>query len=171
MRKQILTLLFLTFLVTSKAFACDCKVPKSLKAVQDREFENSECIFIGEVIKIDTEKNSFEIKVIESFSGDEIGKIYSGIYDDLCGPIIDEKGKWLIYANYSSDNLIEINACGITRSFKRPEYNVSATRPPEPLPPNEKESKSKAEKKRAEWKLRAKSDLENEIIDLRKRTE
>jgi ribosomal protein L32 len=39
------------------------------------------------------------------------------------------------------------------------------------LPPNEKESKSKAEKKRAEWKLRAKSDLENEIIDLRKRTE
>ncbi|MDO6768016.1 MULTISPECIES: hypothetical protein [Cellulophaga] len=96
-------------------------------------------------------------------------KIYNGIYDELCGLIIDEKGKWLIYANYNSDNLIEITVCGITRSFKRQEYNVFATRSPEPLSPNENKSKSKAEKKSREWKLRTKSDLENEIIDLKKR--
>jgi hypothetical protein len=171
MTKRILTILFLTFFITSKVFACDCKVPKSLKAIQDREFENSECIFIGEVFKIDTDKNTFEIKVIESFRGNKIGTVHIGIYDQLCGPVIDEKGKWLIYGNYNSDNLIEINACGISRSFGNPEYNTLATRPPKPISPNEKESESQAEKKRAEWKLKAKSDLENEIADLRKRTE
>jgi hypothetical protein len=77
----------------------------------------------------------------------------------------------LIYGNFNSDNLIEINYCGLTRSFKNPQNNISASKPPPPLPPNAKKSKSQTEKERYEWKLRAKTDLENEIIDLRKRIE
>ncbi|WP_438423875.1 hypothetical protein [Aquimarina macrocephali] len=162
-------LILILTLVSTKAIACNCAIPKSLKAIQDHEFENSECIFIGEIIKIDSENNSFEIKVIESFNGDEIGKTYSGIYDKYCGPIIDEKGKWLIYGNLNSENLIKINTCGLTRSLKNPENNISATIPPEPLAPNETGSKAKFAKQRVEWKIRAKSNLEKEIIDLRKR--
>jgi len=169
MKHTLNILLLILTLISSKAIACNCTIPKSLKAIQDYEFENSECIFIGEIIKIDSENNSFEIKIVESFNGDEIGKTYSGIYDKYCGPIIDEKGKWLIYGNFNSENLIEINTCGLTRSLENPENNISATIPPEPLAPNETESKAKFEKQRAEWKIRAKSDLEKEIIDLRKR--
>jgi hypothetical protein len=150
---------------------CDCAISKSLKATQDREFENSECIFIGEVLEINSEKDTFKVMVIESFNGDENGIIYDGKFNRYCEPIIDEKGKWLIYGNFNSDNLIEINYCGLTRSFKNPQNNISASKPPPPLPPNAKKSKSQTEKERYEWKLRAKTDLENEIIDLRKRIE
>lgn len=168
MRTRILTILFLTFLISSKSVACDCKAPKSLKEIQNREFTNSKYIFIGEILKIDTKTHTFKIKVIESFKGVKNGKVYSGIYNKFCGPVINEVGKWLIYANYHSGNEIKINACGITRSFKNPESNISATRPPKP--PSSNLTKSQINKERANRKLRAKFDLENEIADLRTRS-
>ena len=164
MKYKLNILLLVITLVSTKAIACNCPIPKSLKAVQDYEFENSECIFIGEVLKIDSEKNTFEIRVLESFNGDEIGKIYSGFYDKQCGPIIDGKGKWMIYAN-SYENKIEINTCGLTRSFEYPESNITATS--EFLKKCEK--KIKEEKRNSDLKSRAKIDLKNEIINLRKR--
>ncbi|MGQ7947582.1 hypothetical protein [Flavobacterium sp. WC2509] len=168
MRTRISPILFLFFLISSKSFACDCKDSKSLKEIQNREFTNSKYIFIGKILKINTKKHTFEFKVIESFKGVKNGKVYSGIYDELCGPVIDEVGKWLIYANHSSGNLIKINACGITRSFKNPEHNISATKPPKPLPSNA--SKSQIKKETTNWKLKTQSDLENEIDDLRTRS-
>ena len=168
MRTRILPILFLIFLISSKSFACDCKDSKSLKEIQNREFTNSKYIFIGEILKIDTKKHTFEIRVIESFKGVKNGKVYSGIYDELCGPIIDEVGKWLIYANHYSSNVIKIKACGISRSFKNPGHNISATKPPKPLPLNA--SKSQIKEETTNWKLKAKSDLENEIAFLRTRS-
>ncbi|EDP95317.1 hypothetical protein U8527_15965 [Kordia algicida OT-1] len=164
MKYKLNILLLIITLFSLKAVACNCSIPKSLKAVQDYEFENSECIFIGEVLKIDSEKNTFEVRVVESFNGDEIEKIYSGFYDNQCGPIIDEKGKWLIYANLYG-NKIEINTCGLTRSFEYPESNITATS--EFLKTYEKEYKE--EKRYSDLKIRALLDLKNEIISLRKR--
>jgi hypothetical protein len=155
-------------LISSKSLACDCKIPKSLKEIQNREFTESKYIFIGEILKIDSKKNTFEIKVIESFKGVLNGKVYRGIYSQWCGPIIDKSGKWLIYANRKSDNLIQIRTCGITRSLKNPENNISATRVPDPPPL--KQTKSQNMKVQTNWKLIAKSDLENEIAELRKKT-
>lgn len=168
MKTRIVTILFLTFLISSKSNACDCKNSKSLKEIQNREFTNSKYIFIGEILKIDTKRHTFEIKVIESFKGVKNGKVYSGIYGEFCEPVIDEVGKWLIYANSYPGNVIKINACGITRSFKNPGHNISATRPPKPPPSNA--SKSQIKKETANWELRSKSDLENEITDLRRRS-
>ena len=167
MRIKILTILFWTFLISSKSLACDCKISKNLKDIQKREFTESKYIFIGEILKIDSKKHTFEIKVIESFKGVLNGKVYRGIYNQSCGPIIDKSGKWLIYANRKSDNLIQIRACGITRSFKNPESNISATKIPNPPPLNQ--TKSQNMKVQSNWKLRAKSDLENEIAELRKK--
>jgi len=164
MKKHLAIILIL---ISFKSFACSCAI-KKLSDWQKFELENSECIFIGEVLNIDAENNTFEIKVIESFNGDEKGKVYNGIYDSMCGPIIDEKGEWLIYANYNSESQIEVNTCGITRSLKNPDKNISATILPPPSYPNEK--KSITEKKIAEWKLRAKTDLESEIANLREKT-
>ncbi len=163
-------LIWILILTSSKAIACTCSVPKSLKAIQDYEFENSECIFIGEVLEIDDVRSVFTFKVLESFKGEEHETIYIGKYDQMCGPIIDETGNWLIYGNFNDENQIVINHCGLTRSFNKPEDNISATKPPMPPPPNKQETESDIEKKMTEWKLRAKSDLENEINELRKRT-
>lgn len=168
MRTRTLIILFLTFLISSKSIACDCKGPVSLKEIQNREFTNSKYIFIGEILKIDIKKHTFEVKVIESFKGVKNGKVYGGTYNELCGPVINKDGKWLIYANYYLGNVIKINACGITRSFKNPESNNSATKPPKPMPSNA--LKSQIKKETTNWKFRAKSDLENEIADLRKRS-
>lgn len=170
MKKGYFRILLPILCTVQMSYACNCSIPRSLKAIQDWEYEYSECIFIGEVFKIDKENNLFEVKVVESFNGDEIGKTYIGIYDKFCGPEIDEKGKWLIYANDNTDSMIEINSCGITRSFNNPENNGVATKPPGPLSPDQNQPEVWAAKQSAEWKRRAIQDLENEIVYLRKRT-
>ncbi|MGL3001517.1 hypothetical protein [Flavobacterium sp. RSSB_23] len=167
MRTRILTAFFLFCLISNQSIACDCRDSKDLKEIQNREFTNSKYIFIGEISKIDTKKHTFEVKVIESFKGAKNGKVYRGVYDKLCGPIIDEVGTWLIYGTLSSGNTIKVNVCGLTRSFKNPEHIISATKPPKPLPSNA--SKSQIEKESIAWKERAKADLAKEIADLRKR--
>ena len=171
MKIKIKIILILLFISSINLYACNCKYQGNLEVLQNIEFNNSECIFIGEVIDIDSENNVFEVIIIESFNGIEIGEIYSGLYDKYCGPIINEKGKWLIYGNFNSENQIVINHCGLSRSFENPENNTSASNPPEPLLPNTliSKSESESEKRMTEWKKRAKSDLDKEIIYLRKR--
>ncbi|MBS9462507.1 hypothetical protein KIM67_08800 [Flagellimonas sp. 389] len=166
---KIIVLVFGT-LISLKSFACICKF-KKLPELQKLEFENSESIFIGEVVEIDTLYRTFKIKVLESFSVDVIGTVYNGSNDKFCGPTVNEKGKWLIYGNFNAENLLEINTCGLTRSFEHPENNISVTRLPIPPPSNTKESESQVEKRKKERKLRTKSDLEKEIALLRKRTQ
>jgi hypothetical protein len=165
MRTQILIAFFLFCLISNQSIACDCRDYKDLKEIQNKEFTNSKYIFIGEISKIDTKKHIFEVKVIESFKGAKNGKVYRGVYDTLCGPIINVFGKWLIYATSYSGNSIKINICGLTRSFKNPEHIISATKPPKPLPSNA--SKSQIEKEIIAWKERAKANLAKEIVDLR----
>ena len=166
MRKHIFILSILSFLISIKSFACDCK-EKSLKELQDIEFENSECIFIGEVLTFDLENNTFEIKVTESFNGDKVGKIYNGIYNEYCGSVVDEIGKWIIYANPYNESIIEINACGISRSFENPQKNIQALKPP--VPPKLNQKIANYNKLKAERKVKAKSDLKEEISYLRLR--
>ena len=167
MRTRILIAFFLFCLISNQSIACDCRDSKDLKEIQNREFTNSKYIFIGEISKIDTKKHTFEVKVIESFKGAKNGKVFKGLYNKLCGPVIDEVGKWLIYGTSYSGNTIKVSVCGLTRSFKNPEHIFSVTKPPKPLP--SKASKSQIEKETIAWKERAKSDLAKEIAVLRKR--
>jgi len=124
MKHSILTFILISLLISFKSLACTCAKPISLKAIQDYEYENSEFVFIGEVIELNLNINYFKIRVIESFKGGDKEAIYSGTYDEQCGPIIGRKGKWLIYANLNSNNILEVNECGLTRSLKNPEYNT-----------------------------------------------
>ena len=163
MKTQILLILFLTLLIPKVSFACEC-LPSSLVSAQKIEFENSDCILIGEVLEIDPKNDTFKVKVIESFNGDENDIVYNGIYNRFCAPIINKKGKWLIYGNINDDGLLEINACGLTRSFKNPEDNIFglgtdfATYP-------------ETEKEKTERIKKAKSDLIDEIKILRSKSE
>jgi len=103
----------------NKIFSCTCPPPKKLYELQQQEFEESDCKFIGEIIESDKSNGSFKIKVIESFDGDKIGKIYNGTYDNCSNPIVE--GKWIIYAFQDSNYDLNIRGCGLTRSFENPQ--------------------------------------------------
>ena len=152
-----------------KSFACTFAI-KKLSELQKYELENSECIFIGEVIEVNDSDLTFKIKVTESLDGgDSIGNIYIGKNWKYCSPYVKKDGKWIVYGNME-DGFLRLNMCGISRSFDYPIVN--------PLPTSselyeknttEKERKKIYEKLRAENMKIAMSDLELEIIALRKK--
>jgi len=165
MKTQILLILFLGLLIPNTSNACECPIPKNLQSIQNREFENSDCILIGEVLEINSKNDTFKVKVIESFSGDKNGKIYNGIYNRYCEPIIDQKGKWLIYGNIDEEGILEISMCGLTRSFENPEKNIQVS-----MLAHKFNSDVVTEKEKIEQIKKAKSDLINEIELLREKT-
>jgi hypothetical protein len=162
MKTYTTIILLLTFLISSKLTACECTIPKDLTSVQTNEFENSDCIFVGEVIVLDSEKGTFKVKVAESFNGDKKGEIYNGIYNFTCEPIINKKGKWLIYGNINEDGFLEISLCGLTRSFTNPENNLQIF-----ILGTDLMTDRETEKQKKERIKKAKSDLSNEIKLLR----
>jgi len=151
-----------------KSFACTCAI-KRLSDLQKSELENSECIFIGEVIEVNNSDLTFKIKVTESLDGgDSIGNIYVGKNWKYCSPYVEKNGKWIVYGNMEY-GFLRLNMCGISRSFENPMVN--------PIPPSpelyeentsEKERKKIYEKLSAENMKIAVSDLKLEIIALRK---
>ena len=156
-------------LISFKSFACTCVI-KKLSDWQKSELENSECIFIGEVIEINDSDLTFKIKVTESLDGgDSIGNIYLGKNWKYCSPYVSKTGKWIVYG-HMEDGFLRLNMCGISRSFDYPIVN--------PLPPSpelyekeltEKEKQNIIEKIQSENMKTALYDLELEIIALRKR--
>lgn len=132
MKGKIILIVFLSLINTIKVFACDRKNSDTLKVISKITLDKPESIGIAPVSKTDTDNNRFEIKVIESFKENDNGKTYRGILDNYCGTAIYEKLNWLIYCNFNTDNLIEINAYGIKRSFKNPQNNTRAVKAPPP---------------------------------------
>jgi len=165
MKKHLAIILLL---ISFKSFACTCAI-KKLSDWQKSELENSECIFIGEVIDINNSDLTFKIKVTESLDGgDSNGNIYIGKNWKYCSPYVSETGRWIVYG-HMEDGFLRLNMCGISRSFDYPIVN--------PLPPSpelyekqmtEIEKQNLIEKIRAENMKIALSDLELEIIALRK---
>jgi len=170
MKKSIIILFML--LLNLDSFACECAIRK-LSEWQKLEVENSECIFIGEVTNVFDSDNTFEIKVIESLDGgDSIGNTYLGKNWSSCHPFINEKGKWIIYANMEDDYL-RLNACGISRSFKEPDYLIQIIPTPD-VPQSEKEyiqfkKDGTFEKWKTENRKQSVIELKKEIVALRKR--
>ena len=151
------------------SIACICP-PTRLSDKQKEEIENSEYIFIGNVIEIDESNHTYKIRIIESLKNCAIeGLVYEAKNWKSCDPYINSTGKWLIYAQME-DGYIKTNLCGISRSFKKPQDVISSIPPP---PLIENESNKEYERKRELWKQedqkRSKQDLENEIENLRKR--
>ena len=164
-------------LCQSMAFACICPDTMSLKELQEHEFEKSNNILIIDVLEIDRKDDSFSFKVLEVIKGRSNSiKILNGVNNGYCGPSVLRTGKWLVYGNLGTGNILSINPCGLTRSFEHPEYNVYAGHKPPPPPPSEQsalEEKIKHQQSLEKWRhdnvAPAKKNLEEEIISLRKR--
>jgi hypothetical protein len=133
-------------------FACSCPVYKNLEIFQFAEFEQSECVFIGEVLEFNPDEKSYRIKVVDSFKGTENGLIFEGTYDQQCGPIINGLGKWIFYGHTDSNGILRVNECGLTRSFENPVHGLTDF-----------------EKSDSEIKKQAQIDLKSEIKKLREK--
>ena len=167
---MINSLKILLFIFTTSLYIlCTCP-PYRLSDHQKEEIENSEYIFIGEVININNSKHTYKIKVLESFDNcSNKGTIYNGKNWPYCYPYIDSKGKWLIYGNIE-EGFLRVNLCGISRSFENPQEVISSI----PQPPlKENESKKEYNLRRKKWKkedrMKSKQDLEQEVKNLRNR--
>lgn len=106
---RIFILLPLFFLYYN-SYACICVGKKNY----ERDFENSDLVFIGRVIEVDS--NTFEFEVLENLKA--AGKTtYNGIYLSSCDVLPNKNEKWLVYANFNKEGYIYIGDCSSSRSF------------------------------------------------------
>lgn len=165
--KKSSSAILLILMFIQNAFACDC-IPKRLEELQNIELENSECIFVGEIIEINKDL-TYKIRVVESLDGGDLqGNVYIGENWKSCQPYVEEKGFWLVYGQ-TENGFLKMNICGISRSFDKPQA------PPSnfdldifEVNPETVEEGFYEEYYDAFWK-RQRLDLANEIAALRKR--
>ncbi len=162
---KLLKIIFLSIgiLISSNSSACTCKT-KTLSEWQKWEIENSECIFIGEVINVNQTDFTFNIKVTESLDGgDAVGNIYIGKNWKYCHPYVEKNGKWIIYGNMKN-GFLRLNMCGISRPFDKPSTLTSDHTPPPPKSINEHNDLDKI---RERYLVKETKDLKLEIVALR----
>jgi len=127
-------------------------------------------VFYGELIEYDTSDYTYKFQIIELFKGESKTKLIKGKSFNICSLFPTEKCKWLVYANYIENEIINISSCLISRSEIYPEYVQCY--PPPPPPPIEDSDVAfdfDYEKWNQENFKRAKKDFEDEILILRKR--
>ncbi|WP_436515665.1 hypothetical protein [Ekhidna sp. To15] len=179
MLTRILILTLLTF-IQLNLYACHCGFIENLQQTQQEDFENSELVFVAEVIKVyESQEYSkegwfnnvvYELKVTESFKGTTVGKIVKGNALTSCDIYPKENETWLVYANMGMKGMISISGCGLSRSVYEPQRIMYPKYTPEP-PPKDYEQDSdfifNIGIRLAEIRLQAAKDLKEEIIWLR----
>ena len=98
--------------IAKLGYACDCKQFSSVE-----EFGFSKDVFIGKIIKVDTEM--FQVEVLEKFKG-SLNQIVSFKHNDCS---IDPKmgERWLIYTNADGSY---VSFCGWSRNLENPEESI-----------------------------------------------
>jgi len=131
---MLLNLSWLVLLLTPAPPVCDCMYIENLQTWQIEEAKRSDCVFIAEVLSIDNNLGKFDFRVVESFDGDAIGNMYTGVYDMFCGPHIGNEGNYLLYLRFTDNGLLQVNSCGVSRSFEHPEYGIPVPKEMAPYP-------------------------------------
>ncbi len=114
---QIILLLYL-FLAT-KANGCSCRILTPIDTLRKISYK-SEIIFLGELVNTDTIKKTYTLKILELYKGHYADSIIHGHYYGSCSLIPTDVGKWIIYADFESDNQINISECTGSRSSLNP---------------------------------------------------
>jgi len=113
-------LVLLTLIISEQTFCCDCKNLKPLDSLRNISYNQSEIVFLGELIDYNTIENSFTFKIIELFKGEIKSIFIKGKSFDSCSTFPMDKCKWIVYANFQESDYISINQCGASRSENNP---------------------------------------------------
>jgi hypothetical protein len=115
--------------------ACQCMDYYSLDSLRSISFEDSDIVFLGELVANDTTDYSYEFLIYELFKGDFKTTRVKGKYFSSCSMYPSDGKMWLIYGRFEQDSLIDINQCLASRSFDDPMGYLYV--PPPPPPPNQ----------------------------------
>jgi hypothetical protein len=126
-------------------------------------FNNSNFVFIGELIEFDTIEYTFTFRIIEVFKGDSISAIIKGKVFDSCSLFPREKSNWIVYADLK-EGLIDISQCLASRSEISP-ICINCYKIPNPY--RNIEEMKKGEGELSLLKNKALGDWKNEIEFLR----
>jgi len=118
MKHSILTILF--FLLFNQSKSCECRQIERDSAV-NIGLRNSDIIFLGEVISLDTINHSYRFRILETFKGDNGNETIGGVSVNTCSLFPQDKGLWIIYADKLNDTTIDISNCGPSVSLLRAE--------------------------------------------------
>lgn len=112
-----LFIIALVFIVQSLTLnACDCS-STSLDSLQKKFYKNSDIVFLGEIIEIDTINMKVVFIVYETFKSKNENKKISVVYtSSSCSYLPTGKGLWIVYGKYNNDSTISISTCSPTRS-------------------------------------------------------
>jgi hypothetical protein len=123
---QIILLLSI-LLINFKISACDCP-PIERDTLVSKGLKRASIVFLGEVVSSDSFAESYKIKIIELFKGDNNGHYINGMVINNCS-VFPKNGIWIIYANLEKDNSIDIDGCGSSIALSQ----ILPPRPPIPL--------------------------------------
>jgi hypothetical protein len=160
--KNILLILSISFSI--QVVACDCKNLGPLDSLRQISFNESDFVFLGELIELDTIDHTYTFRIIESFKGENKDSIIKGKYFDSCSKFPRDKSRWIVYADLR-ENLIDINQCLASRSELNPICIFCYEIPP---PVSNEIEKKEFEKEMTSLKNKALEDWTKEIEILRK---
>ena len=101
-------------------YSCDC--PPHLKETMVLEgLKNSEIVFYGELISLDTIKRTYSFRIIELYKGNYKSSIIKGKDSKSnCDFFPFKKDLWIVYANLDNDNTITLNSCLPSQTIEIP---------------------------------------------------
>lgn len=113
-------LTFIIYLWFNLSFACDCP-PHERETMVVKGLKNSQIVFYGELIKIDTINHTYSFRIIELFKGEHKSLLINGKYTQGgCEIFPFEKDFYIVYSNFNEDNTISLNYCLPTQTKKIP---------------------------------------------------
>nr|WP_315178862.1 hypothetical protein [uncultured Flavobacterium sp.] len=117
MKNIFLLLLCLWFNFT---YSCDCPQLQRETMVK-KGLKLSDIVFYGELIKLDTIKETYSFRIIELFKGTYKSSIINGRRSNSnCSFFPFKKDLWIIYASIDKDNTINLSYCLPSQTIEIP---------------------------------------------------
>lgn len=117
MKNTFVLLLCLWFNFT---YSCDCPQLQR-ETMVDRGLKSSGIVFYGELIKLDTIKETYSFRIIELFKGTYKSSIINGRRSNSnCSFFPFKKDLWIIYASINKDNTINLSYCLPSQTIEIP---------------------------------------------------
>ena len=128
--KLIVTVLILS--MNLHLIGCKCKDLGYLVKLRQISYNESDIVFLGELLDYDSIADTYHFRIIELFKGTHNSITISGHYDHNCSLFPKDKCQWIVYATLNN-GLIELSSCLASRSINNPEC-VHCYLPPPPGP-------------------------------------
>lgn len=135
MKNKGIILLVLSSFIHGASFSCDCK-SLDCDSLQKVSFKHADLVFLGNLVVSDTATKTYTFKILELFKGTYEEKTIVGAFShSLCKIFPNDRGLWIVYANFINDSTITMDWCGFSRSMANPQEApcyVNQTPPPPP---------------------------------------